>query len=243
MSHNDIRALYGRCARLFAEFSQALTARQELYWRQITETALLDEFACFNIWAGNNGLSDAVDQPANASLSSALHESAAIVRTLVDLEVSLQAGTLGYPIPVHHQLVSLTGKIGIAIVSGARPPADELFDESNLGPLSDLSLEDKDEGYNPDDNAGPENHTSSTELQELFRAIVDSTTSLLRLSAIAHSAAAAAPRQESEEEFPSEQLQREDAIGHNQVLDNYPFVRSKPWLVARLCHASALRRQ
>ena len=123
---------------------------------------------------------------------------------------------------------------GISIVSGERPqlqssPNEPTGEESHeFSELSDSSSS----GSSLAEQAPP-----TSELQQLFLAVVETVTSLLRLSI---SIRKSAPRDRYARVASLSPLDPKSDINH--VYEKYPRLRSKPWLIERLGRAITRRR-
>ena len=123
---------------------------------------------------------------------------------------------------------------GISIVSGERPQSQSSPNEpteEELHEFSELS-DSSNSGSSSADQAPP-----TSELQQLFLAVVEAVTSLLRLSI---SIRKSAPRDRYARVASLSPLDPSFDINH--VYEKYPRLRSKPWLMERLGRAITRRR-
>ncbi len=242
--NGGVATRYGSCAQLFNRLTEAFNTEPKDRLELVSKSALLDEYARFQMWAGDAGLPSATGQPrppASRVEDALNYIPPAAGPVLQELENTLQEGGLIAPRGLVDETNPRTLVIGIAVMRGGGKATDDQCTISALQRLLaavDTESDDEDEDEEEDVEA---EQSRSEKLQRVLRDIANSISRLLQLSAIAHTAASAA--QQKLDNVPPENLQLDHHFDSQHVREKYPHARSTPWLVEKLGRALTLRRQ
>ncbi|KAH0545417.1 hypothetical protein FGG08_000558 [Glutinoglossum americanum] len=201
------------CRESFYHLCSLLTEPECVFIDQISHSAVMDELGRFGVWVGNIGALQDGPSSLDYRLREASHIRQMVLKLLGDLNDTLQEA--------------------ISIVSCKRPqkdfqpPDDEFASEfSGDGSSTDSDAQD------PSNDLMP-----TTEIQQLFLAIVETITSLLKLSITIRNPA---PRDRHAKSASFSPYDDRYDIGH--VWQKFPHARKSSWLIDRLGKANSRRR-
>lgn len=188
-----------------------------LFQDQVSPSAVLDELGRFRVWSGNIGALQEGPASLDYRLRDASHVREQVMRLLKDLNFALQEAS--------------------SIASGERTQGEGASSDH------DLDLEFTSEGTSLISDSDSETtslqHESppTTEIQELFRSVIEAITSLFKLSIAIRNPA---PRDRYVKSATIVPYDNSYDIAH--VWEKFPYARRTPWLITRLGKAITLCR-
>lgn len=201
------------CINSFNRLRSLLQTPNCLFQDQIPLSAVVDELGRFRVWSGNIGGLQTGPASLDYRLREASHVRQQVIKLLADLNFALQEAS--------------------SIISGERLQGEYTSSDHEL----DLEFSSEGTSLNSDSDSelemgrtlSEDGSRPTTEVRELFRAVIEAITSLFKLSMVIRNPA---PRDRYAKSAIITPYDDRYDIGH--VWEKFPHARRTPWLITRL---------
>ena len=174
---DDIGALSISCVRCFDTLTRSLPTSSDEFKKQMMPRAIDNEYARFQIWAGNLGALQRGRSSLDARLRDSVILRAAVLKFLGQLQDSLSKSTL-HPLPCIVDCLSDSDYPGAEIITGLRLP----YEQGLTSNLEQGSNDPPDDDEDIEDTSDTSSELDSGELAERLGEIKDVMEHLYRLS-------------------------------------------------------------